>query len=72
MTKDCAEIIDFLIYASYRFNRNHSPEISPELWATVFINADKLEALYQKELAELTLADVINQAKLPENKVNHT
>ena len=40
-----------LNYTCYRFNRNRSPNISPEGWAKIFTNWDVLEDAYQHEIA---------------------
>ena len=50
-TKSIPEVIDELMYASYRFNRLNSPDITPERWATVFDNAAAYENAFQTEKA---------------------
>jgi hypothetical protein len=43
--------VDTLMLASYAFNRNHAPSITPEQWSkSVYPDALKLEALYQASL----------------------
>lgn len=49
MTTTPAEIIDHLTFASYRFNRDRSPEVAPEQWGRIFAGVEKLEARYQRE-----------------------
>ncbi len=51
-TKTFADVIDHLAYCSYRFNRLHSPEISPERWGMLFANWAAMEAKFQAELAK--------------------
>ena len=45
-------IINECIYASYRFNRKHSPEIIPERWAVIFPNWQEYEIRLQSEEQE--------------------
>lgn len=52
--KTIPEIIDELTYASYRFNRQHSPEIGLDMWRISYQNVDELEARFQKEVPEET------------------
>jgi hypothetical protein len=51
MTETVENMIDFLTFASYRYNRIQAPQIAPERWRAVFVAADALEACYQAELA---------------------
>lgn len=44
------KVIDELTYASYAFNRKHSPAITPEKWGTIFDNVLLLEERFQKEV----------------------
>lgn len=46
------EIVDELIYRSYRYNRLRRLDISPEKWKVVFSNVDAMEDRLQKELKE--------------------
>lgn len=46
------EIVDELIYRSYRYNRLRTPDIKPEQWKAVFSNVDAMEDRLQKELKE--------------------
>ena len=43
------QLVDALTYASYKFNRMRSPEITPERWAKIYPQAEHLEAHYQAE-----------------------
>ncbi len=57
LSKHLIEVIkpkdgDKLIYASYKFNRLHSPDISPERWSKVFAHADVMEQVFQMELLQ--------------------
>jgi hypothetical protein len=42
-------VIDHLTYASYRWQRINSPEVSPERWGLIFRDWRALEARYQAE-----------------------
>jgi Zn/Cd-binding protein ZinT len=44
------ELINNLIYRSYAYNRNRTPEITPEQWQGVYPNTHELERQYQEEL----------------------
>ena len=45
------DVVDKLVYSSYRYNRQYSPEITPERWVRVFgAQAIEFEARYQAEL----------------------
>ena len=47
---DPTAVVGDLIYVAYRFNRNRSPDVTPEQWARVFFpGAAALEARYQAE-----------------------
>ena len=44
------EIVDELTYRSYAFNRQRSPEITPERWEKVFgPSAARMEEKFQNE-----------------------
>lgn len=43
------ELVDHLIYMSYRHNRKLSPEITPEMWARIFGPTEAMEAQFQQE-----------------------
>jgi len=43
------DVIDELTYRSYRFNRDSSPDVTPEKWGLVFGNVPEMEARYQRE-----------------------
>jgi hypothetical protein len=43
------EFIDELIYRSYKYNRQRSPEIPAEKWKTIFQNATEMENRLQSE-----------------------
>lgn len=47
-----SQVVDYLTYRNYFFNRVRSPEISPERWARIYPNAAELEARYQQEMLE--------------------
>lgn len=46
------ELIDELTYSCYRFNREESPNVTPEQWAAIFRNVRAMEARYQRELRD--------------------
>jgi hypothetical protein len=47
---DILKIIDDCIYLNYRYNRDRSPDITPEGWKTIFGNkVDKYEVWYQAD-----------------------
>lgn len=39
-----------LAYVNYKYNREHSPQITPEKWAMLFPHADLLEQRLQAEM----------------------
>jgi len=41
--------VDFLVYASYKANRNLAPHISPERWEAIFGDITELELRFQNE-----------------------
>lgn len=41
--------MDELTYQCYHFNRDISPDTTPEQWSKIFANVDLLEQRYQKE-----------------------
>lgn len=45
------EVVNELVYASYKANRDRNPEVTPERWRLVYQDADvdALEARYQRE-----------------------
>lgn len=44
------QVIDHLTYASYKHNRDISPEVPPARWVTIYgPNATAMEAQYQKD-----------------------
>jgi hypothetical protein len=50
-TEAISSLIDQLKYKSYCYNRNRSPEISPDKFAIIYgMDAYLYEVLYQKEL----------------------
>ena len=61
------DVIDYLTYANYAHNRRISPDISPERWARIYPNADKLEAKYQADqwIASMTLTTEARVDELP-------
>ncbi len=40
--------IDWLMYRSYEFNRDRSPDIEPQRWRKLYFNADLYEQIYQE------------------------
>lgn len=54
-TTSVLAVIDALTFASYRFNRDRSPEIAPERWGRIFAGVEALEARYQRERTALRL-----------------
>ncbi len=45
-----AELLDELTYANYKFNRQRSPDITPEQWSKIYRNVGALEARFQADL----------------------
>ncbi len=43
-------LISEMAYACYKFNRQRSPDVSPERWSKIFSHTDLLEERYQGEL----------------------
>lgn len=54
------EIVDYLTYSCYRYNRKISPHITPEQWKKCFPNVDAMERRFQSEChkCDLPLVDV--------------
>ena len=48
--EEAHSIADELIYSSYRYNRQRSPNITPAQWGLAFPNIEALETRYQAEL----------------------
>lgn len=51
------KLVSDLVYASYRAQRDNSPEVTPERWGAIFDDSADLEARYQRELAARAKAD---------------
>ena len=51
MNASYPELLSDLNYTCYRFNRNRSPNISPEGWSKIFPKWNELEDAYQHEIA---------------------
>ena len=49
MMQGAHDVIDALMYASYRHNRTRRPDVEPERWSAVFDDAAALEAHYLRE-----------------------
>ena len=47
--KEIHGFIDELTYSCYKYNRDRSPDITPEQWGKIFANANILEQKYQQE-----------------------
>lgn len=43
------DLVGSLTYSCYRFNRERSPDITPEKWGSIFKDVEKMEVLYQAE-----------------------
>ena len=43
------QLVNELTYTSYKFNRQRSPDLTPDQWTKVYPNVDRLEARYQQE-----------------------
>jgi hypothetical protein len=43
-----AKVIDELIYRSYSYNRQRSPEITPEQWGIIFAHVVEMEKRFQE------------------------
>jgi hypothetical protein len=51
-SKELDEVdVDYLVYRSYRYQREHAPTITPDQWASCFPRTAQLEARYQREKA---------------------
>jgi hypothetical protein len=46
-------IVQDAIYMSYRYNRDRSPDITPEGWQSVFGDTRLMEVRYQRERNEV-------------------
>lgn len=44
-----SETINWLMYHSYEFNRDRSPDINPERWRKIYFNAETYEKIYQEK-----------------------
>lgn len=42
--------VDELTYLSYKANRQRSPHISPQEWASIYQNGEAMEARFQREI----------------------
>lgn len=42
-------LIEDIVYTSYKYNRDRSPDIKPEEWAAIFLNVAAMEKRYQEE-----------------------
>ena len=42
-------LIDELSYSCYKYNREQSPDITPEQWATTLPNVGEMEKRFQEE-----------------------
>jgi NAD-dependent DNA ligase len=47
--KNFQTLIGNLMYICYKYNRDRNPEIPPEKYTRLFVNADEMEAVYQVE-----------------------
>ena len=47
--KQFEEPLNWLMYRSYEFNRERSPDIEPERWRKLYFNADAYEKIYQEK-----------------------
>ncbi len=45
-------LVDECTYICYRYNRERSPDITPEQWGKIFANVEMLEQRYYGELAK--------------------
>ena len=43
------QFVEELSYRAYVYNRQHTPEITPERWGRLFPHWEGLEARYQRE-----------------------
>ncbi len=46
------KLVDELTYICYKYNRERSPDITPDQWGKIFANVDLLEQRYQSGLAK--------------------
>lgn len=49
------EEINWLMYCSYEFNRDRSPQISPERWRQIYFNSEVYEKIYQEKKSQCSL-----------------
>jgi len=65
------ELIDELTYTNYKYNRDRSPEITPEQWKVVYGGRiTKMEARYQHEkLMGCSLDDIQDKVRRDLDKV---
>ncbi len=46
------KLVDELTYTCYKYNRERSPDITPERWGRIFADVELLEQRYQSELTK--------------------
>ena len=61
--KSAAEIVGDLTYINYAFNRQRSPQISPERWALIYPRAAELEEHYQEEAPRCDNCEAISHER---------
>lgn len=49
-TNNYPNLIGEMTYISYKYNRERSPNITPEQWRCVFDNTEAMEERYQREI----------------------
>jgi NAD-dependent DNA ligase len=48
--KEYGKLVKEATYINYKYNRERSPDVTPEEWGKVFQKATELEARYQEEI----------------------
>ena len=60
-TDSPAALIEELAYANYRYNRQRSPSVTPEQWATVYgAITTQMEQRYQEERTDETYGQAVD------------
>lgn len=52
------QAIDWLMYRSYEFNRDRSPDIAPERWRQIYYNQEVYEKIYQERGTHVSSSNV--------------
>lgn len=53
MKPSAVEVVDYLTYRAYVFNRESHPEVTVRQWQTIFCDVSAMESRYQATLLEV-------------------